>query len=364
MISKNIFNEKANYALGTLFLGESPGLFDTINKRYPKVWSLYKKMKDLDWDENEFIYTSCNLDFKTCNKDTYEMMIRALAWQWEADSVAARSISAITAPFVSSSELLAAWSAVATNEVLHAATYSEIVRSSFDNPEEVIQSILSIKSSLPRLETVGALMDDAYIASHKYALGLIDNDQELYNIVYMFVVAMYCLERIQFIGSFAITFAICRTGIFGPIRSAVEKIAQDELEIHAALDRVILDYEHATERGKLAFTQCRGRIQNLIDEVVDAEYAYLADTFSEERQAAGITEPLCQQWVSYCAAEVYACFGLTPKHKVPDANPLKFMEKHLNLSKIQISPMEENGNQYALNPMIRTDKDMVFDTDF
>ena len=75
-INSKIFNtNKTDYKTPSLFLGQDPGLFDSINKAYPEIWKLYKKLKALDWDENEQDYTSCNLEFKTCPKDVRDMMI-------------------------------------------------------------------------------------------------------------------------------------------------------------------------------------------------------------------------------------------------------------------------------------------------
>ncbi|MFO5520899.1 hypothetical protein ACLBP3_30280, partial [Klebsiella pneumoniae] len=48
----------------------------------------------------------------------------------------------------------------------------------------------------------------------------------------MFFIALYFLERIQFMASFAVTFAIGRTGAFQQIAAAVKKIAQDEFEVN------------------------------------------------------------------------------------------------------------------------------------
>ena len=208
-VSKQVFNldkTAKQYSKTSLFFGGEPGLFDTVNKQYPKIWSLYKEMKSLDWDESEVDYTQCNNDFKNCPKGVSDMMIKTLAWQWEADSVASRSIAPVFAPFISSSELWAAWQRISDNEVIHAAAYSEIVRMSFDNPSEVLEDVLSIQESLTRLESVSKSFKDLYVASHKYALGLIDSDQETYNTLYKGIIALLLLERIQFMSSFAITF--------------------------------------------------------------------------------------------------------------------------------------------------------------
>ena len=43
MISNTIFNiEKTDYTTPSLFMGEQPGLMDTVNKKYPEIWKLYK----------------------------------------------------------------------------------------------------------------------------------------------------------------------------------------------------------------------------------------------------------------------------------------------------------------------------------
>ena len=80
-----------------LFCGGPSGLFDTVNKKYPEIWAIYKQMKALDWDENETSFAPCMADFEKCDKSTYDMMIKTLAWQWEGDSAASR-LAAIVAP--------------------------------------------------------------------------------------------------------------------------------------------------------------------------------------------------------------------------------------------------------------------------
>jgi ribonucleoside-diphosphate reductase beta chain len=292
-------------------------------------------------------------------------MIKTLAWQWEADSVASRAIAPVLAPFITSSELWAAWQRVSDNEVVHAATYSEIVRNSFDDPSVILDEILRVQQAHERLSEVARAFAAGYEASHKYALGQLPNDQATYNAVFMTVVALLCLERIQFMASFAVTFAICDTGLFQPIGKAVQKIAQDELEIHVELDRVVLLHELATERGQAAFVQCRGRIQAMIEEVVDSELRWIAYLFSEGRELVGMNADRLSAWTLYCAKDVYQLFGLsTDRYALPAANPLKFMEKWLNISKTQASPQEQDIAAYKVGVMRRTDQDVVFDDDF
>jgi len=366
MLDSKIFNTaKTDYEAPSIFLGaQDSGLFDTVHKKFPEVWKLYKTMKSLDWDENEFDYSSCNADFKSCSKDTYDIMIKTLAFQWEADSIAARSLSPIVAPFITSSEVWAGWQRISDNEVIHTATYSEIVRTCFDNPNEVLDEILKIHEMFSRLETVGKVFSTAYTIGHKYALGLVENNQETYNAIFMFTIAMLVMERIQFMASFAVTFTICDTGLFQPIGKAVQKIAQDELEVHSAFDKAILTYELKTPRGKEAFRQCEEQIKQLLREVLQREYDTVDYLFSEGRTLVGSNAKVAKQWVSFCAKDVYTFLGVEPDVELPAKNPLRFMESWLNMGKIQPSPQEEQNAQYKVGIMRRTDENEDFDIDF
>jgi len=360
MIDEQVFNrKKRDYGSPSVILGENRGLFDTINKPFPELWKLYKTLKSLDWDENEVDYSSCNADFKNCDQGTYDGMIKTLASQWAIDSMAAHSLISIMSPFITSSEGTAGWTKITENEVLHAATYSEIVRQSFDNPEEVLQDILSIQEAMDRMEAVASVISKASKASHEYALGLIPNDQELYNTVYMFIAAIYILERIQFMASFAVTFSICDTGLFVPFGKAVQKIAQDELEVHVQWGKAVLTAEHKTERGKIARETMAPKINELICEVVGAELDW-----SKFINLVGLTEDLLKDWVLFNAKDVYNFFNLESPYILPKKNPLKYMEKWLNMNLIQSAPQEEDVTSYKVGVLKRDDEDTIFDLGF
>lgn len=366
-LSPNIFNvEKSDYETAPLFLGQPAGLLDSVNKRYPDVWKSYKTVKSLDWDENEFPFLTCNVEFKTVPKNVYEMMIRTLAWQWEADSVAARSIAPLLACFQPNTELWSAYSEVQTNEIVHGLTYSEIVRSSFDKPNEVLGDILKVKESLERMETVSAVFHKAYVTGHKFALGMVENDQETYNDAYMLFVAMLCMERLQFLASFAITFCIAKADMFVPIGKAVQKIAQDELEVHAVLAKQVLAHENKTDRGRLARQQCDAVIRKLITDVVNGELKWSEYLFSEGRELTGMNVELLKKWVLYNARDVYMFFGidLPADYDFPTKNPLKFIEEFLDISKTQPAPQEQANGQYKVNIMRRDDEAKKFDVEF
>lgn len=363
-LARNIFNtEKSDYTKTPLFLGQPGALFDTVNKQYPRIWALYMKMKSLDWDPNEFDYSPCNNEFKSCPKSVYDMMIKTLAWQWEADSVACRQIAPIVAPFISSSELWAAWQRCADNEVVHAATYSEIVRNSFDHPDDILAEILKVKESFARLHTVASVMNKAFEVSHNYALGNVSKDVA-YEAIFMFTVTMLVLERIQFMSSFAVTFAIAETGMFLPIGKAVQKICQDEFEVHVELDKAILNIEMTTERGRQTYERLRPQIQQLVEEVYLSERAWVEYAFSEGRELVGLNSELLLEWVQYNVTDVLDFLKLDYPFKAVRKNPLGFIEEWISIGRIQTSPQEEKVGQYMLGMVTDNAGDKTYSVDF
>ena len=689
MIADYIFNSENNYASSgmSLFLQDQHGLIDSIHKRHPEIWNLYKKMKSLDWDENEFDYSSCVVEFNTCSKITYDVMIKTLAWQWEADSVAAYNLLPIVAPFVSSTELWALWSRIGDNECLtghhqvltpkgwkridevteddkvaqwdytasnirfvkperivvkdyegqlihfhdsdvsrvsqivtpnhrmpivypygikqfnstrqtageveydttnaiptsgflsssdrqltsqeclyiavqacgslgnsyqsqyllnsldkekedrllylcnlckwpvtsvvvddirhysiqapvaeysnlantfdwfnldeigyewavdflsevrwwntaqstegpnryyfkdvtcankvitlahmtgrqgrltaildmsdyampsdycltakytyqvditnksyvsgeaisktmvdhngkvycltvptgyfmvkyndaigitgnclHALTYSEIVRNSFENPDEVLESVLGETKALQRLETVANVFANVYEVSHKLSLGMIDRDSdEAYDAIMSFVVTMLILERIQFMASFAITFAIVDTGLFLPIGSAVQKICTDELQVHVETNKEIIKNELKTEKGYASYVANNNLYKKIIREVVESELKWTDYLFSDNAELVGLTSNLIKDWVLFNANDVYSFLDINNPFKVVKKNPLGYMNDWVDINSSQKSPQEEKVGNYLLGGLKNNTNDELFSVDF
>lgn len=361
----NIFNTQktlAEYKNTPLLLGSQQGLFDTIHKKHPKIWSLYKEQKSLDWAEDEFDYGQCNSDFKTCPKDVADMMIETLAWQWEADSIASRSIISVLGPFITSSELWAAWQRVSDTEVTHSATYSEIVRMSFDNPNEVLKNVLEIKETISRLTTVAETFANAFKIGHEYALGMRENDQETYNAAYLAICALLMLERIQFMASFAITFTICGTGLFQPIGNAVKKICQEELEVHCELDKAVLSIENKTERGKIAKEQLKDKISAMFHEIVVCESNWLHQRiFANGRVLIGANCDLVEQWMLFNAKDVAKFLDIETDLAFPKFNPMPSLEVWINMNKQQAAPQEQDLAAYKVGVFVNDDAGVEFE---
>jgi len=346
----------------SLFLGQAPALNDTINKKYQKLFDLYKLQKSIDWDEKEVDLSQDQMDMTTLPDNARELIIENLAYQWHADSVASRSIAGLFAPFVTNSELWDCWVKITEIENLHALTYSEIVRQCIPNADEVFKRVMDNEQIHERMEAIGKVFSELRIAGAKYVLGLISAD-EAYPIIMNAVVALYTLERGQFIASFANTFGVVEaTQQVQGIGTLVSKIAQDERWVHAAVGEEVIRIELATERGAVWRVRYADTIKKLVDEVREGEYIFNRHLASKGWQVNGYNEKLGNDWVDYNFADIYKTLQLPVEFNVPDKNPLKYMEHWLNLDKFQTAQQETNSVNYVLNSVVKdVEENFVFE---
>ena len=334
-----------------LFMGEEMALYDSVNVNYKELFDVYKQQVSQRWVETEFNHEQSRLDMISCPKNIYDVMLLNLSFQWVLDSVASRAIAPLFAPFVTNSELWAALMENSNMEVIHALSYSEIVRQCVADPTDVFKLSVQNEKTIQRAVKVVSVFDDLQKAGAEYTLGIRKNDQSTYNIVFKGLVALYILERLQFLASFAATFAVVEQGYFQSIGKMVQKIMLDEIFCHYTTDALALKIELSTERGKIAMRECKDEILEMIAEVRYQERQWSDYLFSEGRSIVGLNPLLLNEWVDYNAQAVYDGLGLSdniPFERVKQ-NPLKWMDNWIEIDKFQNCMQEADGNNYALN---------------
>lgn len=344
------FNEK-NTAWKTgdypLFLGQKMALYDSINTAYPRLFELYKLLKSIDWDEQEVNLEKSRLDLTRCNKSTYDIMIKNLAFQWELDSVASRAIAPLLAPFVSNSEYWAMICKQSENEILHSLTYSEIIRQCLSDPQEVFAEVMQNNQVIKRSSKVIEVFDRIQRIGAEYQLGLVKDQKLLRHAIVLTIVALLSLESIEFMASFAATFAIAEQGLFQGIAKLVQKIAQDE-QVHMMMDSETVRILSQTGWEE-DFRECLPEIQNIIDQVVEQERSWNVYLFSENRSIVGLNQQLLDEWVFWNAQKVYGFLGLKAPFPTVREDPLPWMANWLNIDSMQNAMQEIDGNNYCLN---------------
>lgn len=337
--------ETGNYPL---ILGERLGLHDSINVAHPTLFDLYKRQKEIDWEENEVSLVESKIDMEV-NAPKYikDLMIKNLSYQWEFDSIASRSFATLLAPFITNSEF---WLAQAKNqeiEGLHALTYSEIIRLCL--PKEthlIIENISHNEHISSRFVKVSEILEDLQQAGADYISGRIPNDQNLFNRVFTAIYAMFLSERLQFMSSFATTFVTAEQGYFVGICKLIQKIATDELTCHAAvLAYVLKNIIEKDPRGKIALKECWKDLVALHKDVTASELAWNKYIFSEGRKAVGLTRELLDEWTYYNSYFAGLPIGITNEANVP-VNPLPYMKDWLDIDSFQNANQEGDNTNY------------------
>lgn len=335
----------------SLFLGNRLGLVENLRNNFPKVFELYKHLKSLDWDENEIDISSCRTEFKETDPQIVDLMIKTLSFQFEADSSAAH-IPELMYPFVNNTELAAYVTEVGKNEILHSLAYKSIVENSFDDPTEFLKTLVEIEESFCRLDKVGKVFAEIFELGAKYNLGLEKDEALIRKAILKFWVTLLCLERIQFMSSFAITFGLAEAGHFIPIATLVQKIATDEFQVHVQGDKIVLENELAIESNFGLFLEVQDELRDVIKEVVDSELVWTDFLFSHSDQIAGIRKDMVKEFVLYSATDVYNFLKIDNPYTVIRTNPLPYMNKWLKIDATQASPQEQSVSNYLLGNFV------------
>lgn len=346
---------------------EKASLLDTINKRFDAIWTLYKEQRVLDWSEDEFDFTQCIADFENPgNKTESEVMIEQIMFQWETDSVAAQIPFALIAPYGPCLEVIAAELRINENEIVHGATYSEIVKMAFKDPHEVLRTMLAHKHTHEKLSVVGTILLQLKKNSNALAYFGQDHFTDLEKTEHMilFYFVMYVLERLQFMASFGVTFTICQSGLFQAIGTAVKRICQDEFEVHCEYRLEVLRQLIATEHGKEAFKNVRPQLVAVLKETLQAEAKFAVDLFQDGKRAiTGLNSDLLTKWSLFCGAPIAANFGITEEELgvvFPETNPLPHLENWIDINKTQTANQETNNGAYKVNVIDFDDAGVIY----
>jgi ribonucleoside-diphosphate reductase beta chain len=350
-MSKFNENNKGHLEGYPLFLGEPLGVLDTINVQYPALEDLYQDQISQLWNEFEIDLTQDKMDMRQLDKGTVDLMVKTIMWQTVADSVASRSILETLGKYITNSELMNLATVWSFFEVIHARTYSHIIKQTFTNPNELLEELYEDSQVLTRSAIIVEAFDN---------LSNVDqNDEvEVRKAILLAFVALFALEAIAFMASFAVTFSIVEQKKFQGIGKLVALICRDEV-LHTRMDYTILDILLKDPKWADTISENSEDIKNILDTVVHNEIVWADYVFSEGRQVVGLNASLLKEYVKYMAKPVYEVFGLPLGS--PKENPLPYMTKYIDPSKMQTANMELQSSSYLVGTLEDDTDDLSFD---
>lgn len=350
-----VFNKENTHHKGgkaPLFLGEELGVIDTINTTYPIFEELYQTQLSQMWNEFEVNITQDKLDMMNMPKNTVDMMVKTIMWQHAADSIASRSIIECLGDHITNSEFhdyAVIWSFF---ETIHGRTYSHIIKQTFVDPNQALVELYDDMQVMQRsqvlIDTFNALKTLPEDAS----------DDSKARAIIKVIVALFGLEAIAFMGSFAITFGIGETGKFQGIVQLVKLICRDEV-LHSRGGYNIMQILQKELPKYFNDKEFMLEIKAILDEIVNQEFKW-ADYIFEQGQVIGLSADLVKEYVEYMAAPVYKACGLS-FGLVPEKNPLPYMDKYIDSKKVQAAAQEIELTAYKVGAIIDDTEDLDFD---
>lgn len=321
-----------------LFLGPDLGFVDNINQPYPILESLYDEQMGFMWNHTEVDLTQDRQDMLSLPQEVTDLMVETILWQTLADSVASRAIGSTILKYVSNSGLQDLYNAIILFETIHSKTYLHIIRQTFEDPNGALKrgytSTQAIKRSTLLVDTFNNLLNASKETSEK----------ELRKLIMFCVVALYLLENINFMASFAVTFAIAETGVYQGIASDVKLIARDEM-LHGRIGGEVLRI--LAKEWPETFGELQPTFKAVLESVISDEHAWADHLFSNGRQVIGLNANLLKDYVNYMAVPVSRTLGISITG--PRENPLPYMDSWLDSSKTQSAAQEIQLTNYLLN---------------
>ncbi|BAV81247.1 ribonucleotide-diphosphate reductase betasubunit [Vibrio phage VCPH] len=335
-----------------LFLGEEMGLPNTVHVSYPNLEHLYQEQVVQIWNEFEVGLDQDKVDMETAPIGMVRPMQRTIMWQMLADAVAARSISALLMPWVSNPELENLINLWAFFETIHNRTYAHIVKQTMENPVDVIQETYDNANVIMRSGSIVKAFDELESAAQG------TDEQFVKRALIKALVALFALEGISFMASFAVTFAITETGIFQGIGQLVTLICRDE-QLHTRFDYEIV--KTLKEEGWGAeMAVITDSLKEILDEVVHQEMDW-ADYIFEEDNIVGLNAGLLKAYVHFMARPIYETLGVPFDFEHEYENPLPYMEKYIDSSKMQTAAQELQITSYQIGAIADDSDNMDFD---
>lgn len=339
-----------------LFFGDDLGLFDTVNIAYPDIDKLYHQQMSQIWNEFEVDLTQDRMDMLKLPKSVTELMIQTLSWQHLADSVACKSIAALLLPHCSNSELEGMLTAQSLFEVIHARTYSHIVKQTFPDPNQMLEDTYKNTQVLMRSNQIVQAFDELDAVKG----GTIEEKRKA--LVKAFA-ALFALEGIAFMASFAVTFAITETDVFQGIGALVALICRDEV-LHTRMDYTVLDILMRDPEWQEVLKEVKPEVKEILDSVLQQELDWADYLFSEGREVVGLNAKLLREYVLHMAAPIYDALDVPfTKQRIVE-NPLPYMDQYIDPSQMQSAAQEIQITSYTVGAIENDTENLDLDLEF
>lgn len=345
------FAKHTNYGQRKMFLDPEGSV--TIQRyddyAYPKLAQFTKTQRGNFWIPDEISLTKDKIDFYKADEATKFIFTANLLRQTALDSIQGRAPVQIFTPVCSVPEAEAWvqwWSAF---EQIHSESYSHIIRNIYQMPSQQFNQIHDTAEIVGMLSGIDKYYAELHDLNCLVNTGVEVSEHKRVKAVYMALIASYGLEAIRFMVSFCTSLGMVENKIFVGNGNIISLILADEL-LHTdatawIINRNIKDDHRFAEIAH----ECRNEVSDMLISVVDEEKAWAKYQF-QKGTVLGLNEKIMCNQVDYTAHGRFKAIGVKFDSSTK-AQPLPWMNKHLNTNKVQTALQENESISYISGSM-------------
>jgi len=346
-------NSKKFFINQPIFLGEGRNIQRYDIMKYPEIYKLGEKMDSQFWKPGEISLAKDVIDYK--NLSSHEQRIANLNWKRQTvlDSVQGRSILSTFGRVITNSEVEYTSTRVQFQETNHSDTYSYILRAVFDNPSEVLDSILDDEIISKHTTTITDKYDELYDLINKWEsypnYQNKNTKKQLKKAIYLALIAWNILEGVRFYVSFACTFAFAENKLMEGNAKELKLIARDE-NSHLAFTQRLLQILHNNpdEGFQDVINECQEEAVELYRIAAEEEIQW-AEYLFEDGSIIGLNSSILIRYMKYLTNKRMKAVKL-PKlfENIGNNNPLPWMKAWLGEERIEERAQETQLSSYAI----------------
>ena len=360
----NINKEGKDY----LFLGEQLGLQDYTTVKYKQLEDLALKQRSQFWLESEIPLHKDIAQWPTLPQEYQELCIKNLAFQVLGDSLAGRIPGSVLLSLCSNEELEGLIIQIGYFESLHSRAYTHIIKSVMPDADKAIKDEIRNNPFVSqRVAPISEVFDELYVLGLRYQLfrdelSLVEKMELEYKLRILLIkayFALYGLEAVLFYTSFACNFGLANQDILQGIANELTLIIKDEY-LHAQADLVILGI--LKEEWPYEFAQVLESKypESLFRELLNIEAGW-ADYAMGDTVMVGLSADILKRYSKFIISEALKPLKITLPElaNAPKTNPISWVEKFIDLSKLQVAPQETQLLSYRVGSVYLESEDML-----
>jgi ribonucleoside-diphosphate reductase beta chain len=322
---------------------------------YPRLQKFERLARGFFWVPEEISLTKDKSDFKNSDYATKFVFTQTILRQTALDSLQGRAPAQVFTPVASVPEVEAIasnWSFYELN--IHSASYSHIIRNVYNVPKDQFNSLHDCQPIIEMAAGVGRYYDRLHrLNCHKELsdeTGIMVDEQEHINAIWMALNASLALECIRFLSSFVVSLGMMENGIFLGNGAIISLILQDEM-LHAEwttylINQVVKD-DPRFARAKIA---CADEVYAMYLEVINEEKNWAKYLFSHG-VVVGLNTEILQNFVDHMAYTRLKDIGIKYVENPIRTNPVPWFNKHLNISTKQTALQEQESTNYVIGAL-------------